>query len=354
MLNSFKKAFFLCPEKYSLFNTIKLILSKFCDKVVCFNVLNNVNNFEISVNTQMYRLPYTIRNKWTLYYQKKINEGLLNHFNLHSPDLVFVYNNEMLLPVTVEKMKKSAKIIFFLGDSPYYTPTNDYFLALLNLANLVLVPDSFWMNQMRTIGIENTYLFIPGIDEVSYNRHPSVELTKSLPELDILYCGMSYLNSWGYKKALLMSKFTSFKLEILGNIAWKRWFQFFPELSSFFHESDFIATSQLNAIFNKIKLMPVDGNPAILNGLHLRTFEALGAGVLPLIEYRKDVEDEIFSGTDVELPLIRSYNSARFLADEFLSNEKLRIETVNAMRDLVLSKYSTERNAERILEFLGY
>jgi hypothetical protein len=352
--NSYKKAFFLCPEKYSLYNTTKLILLKFCDEVEGINVMNHVNDFEIRINTQIFRLPYSIRNKWTYYYQNKINNAFLNQFRLHSPDLVFVYNNEMLLPETVAEMKKTARVVFFLGDSPYYTPTNDYFLALLNMADLVLVPDSFWMEQMRTIGIKNTYLFIPGLDETSYHQNPSHEISETISEKDILYCGMSYYNSWGYKKALLMSKFTDFNLEIHGNRAWHRWFQFFPELASVFHESGFIPTNLLNAMFNKTKLMPVDGNPAVLNGFHLRTFEALGAGVLPLIEYRKDVEEEIFTDIDIQLPIIRSYSDATAMAERYLSDEQLRSETVNLMKHLVLTKYSAERNAERLLEFLSH
>jgi hypothetical protein len=350
--NSYKKAFLLCSSKYSLYHTLESILLEFCDEVIGMNVLKHVRNIEISINTQMFRMPYSIRNKWTSYYQNKINAALMKEFRLQSPELVFIYNNEMLLPSSVAEIRKSAEVIFFLGDSPYYTPTNDYFLTLLNMGDMVLVPDSFWMQQMRALGIKNTFLFIPGIDENSYHQHPPQELTQALPETDILYCGMSYLNSWGYKKAMLMSKFTDFNLEIYGNRAWKRWFQFFPKLSSVFHESGFIQTPLLNAMFNKTKLMPVDGNPAILNGFHLRTFEALGAGVLPLIEQRKDVEDEIFTNIDIQLPIIRSYDDATQLAEKFLSDETLRVSTVGIMKKMVLNKYSTERNAERILEFL--
>ena len=354
IVNTYKKAFFLCPEKYSLQRIIKLILQEFCDEVIGINVMNYVKSYEIRMNTQMFRLPYSLRSKWTSRYQNKINSIFLNEFRSQSPDLVFIYNNEMLLPATVAEMKKTARVVFFLGDSPYYTPTNDFFLTLLNMADMVLVPDSFWMEQMKTIGIENTFMFIPGIDESSYHLQPSEELTRTVSETDILYCGMSYNNSWGYKKALLMSKFTDFKLEIYGNRAWHRWFPFFPELPPFFHESGFIPTAQLNAMFNKTKLMPVDGNPAVLNGIHLRTFEALGAGVLPLIENRKDVEEEIFAGIDIQLPVIRSYNEANSLAKQYLSDEQLRSGTVNVMKHFITTKYSKERNAERILDFLNH
>jgi hypothetical protein len=160
------------------------------------------------------------------------------------------------------------------------------------------------------------------------------------------------LDSWGYKKALLMSKFIDFKFEIYGDKHWKKWFPFFPELVSVFHESGFLPTPILNAMYNKSKLMPVDGNPGILNGMHIRIFEALSAGILPLIEFRKDVEDLIFCGLDLEIPIIKSYNMASSLAERYLSDETLRLTYVSAMKEFVMSKYSSEKNADRILEFL--
>jgi hypothetical protein len=348
----YHKALLLCPPQYSLYYAIKSILSEICHEVMGMNVLNYTKKYEVNINTQMFRLPFSIRNKWTSYYQGKINALFLLDFKKLSPDMVFVYNNEMLLPATVSEIKKTAKIVFFLGDSPFFTPTNDYFLTLLNMGNMVLAPDSFWVQHLQTMGIRNSFYFVPGIDETSYHENHDKAFMQNIHNTEILYCGMSYVNSWGYKKAMLMSKFTDFKFEIYGDRRWKKWFPFFPELETVFHESGFIPTPLLNAMFNKTKIMPVDGNPGILNGVHLRLFEALGAGVLPLIEFREDVEKTVFAGLDIEIPIIRTYNKATELAERYLSDESLRLTTVSAMKQHVLSKYSPGKNAARILEFL--
>jgi hypothetical protein len=351
-IKSYKKALLLCPPKYSLKNVFEDILRLMSDELVFVNVMEYVQKFEISINTQIFRLPDSVRSKWINYYQRKINTRFLQEFRREDPDLVFVYNNEMLLPSTIQKMKQTATVIFFLADTPFFTPTNNYFLTILTMGDLVLVPDSFWEQQMRTVGIRNSFYFIPGIDDSSYNNHPSQELMQKVQERDVLYCGLSYVNSWGFKKALFMSKFTQFDLVIYGDKHWKKWFHFFPDLKDVFHESGFIPTDLLNAMFNKTKLMPVDGNPAILNGFHIRMFEALGAGVLPLIEYRKDIEERVFNGLDVKIPIIRTYDEGATVAEHYLNNESLRLSTVSAMKDHVLSHYNAEKNAERILELL--
>jgi hypothetical protein len=353
MQRLFKKGLLFCPPKYSLYEVFTGILSEICEEVTGINVMSYVKKYEIKINTQIFRLPYSIRNKWVENYQQKINNELLLEFKRLNPDLVFIYNSEMLLPGTVLEIKKSAKVIFFLGDSPFYTNTNNYFLTILNLGDLVLAADTFWLQQIQTVGIKNTSFFVPGIDGKNYHQNPDENLMKNIDETDIIYCGMGYVNSWGYKKALLMSKFTGLNFKIYGDKHWKKWFSYFPELSSVFHESGFIPTPMLNAMFNKTKLMPVDGNPGILNGFHIRVFEALSAGVLPIIEYRKDLEESVFSGIDIPLPIIRSYNDAKVMADHYLSDEQLRLNTVKIMRDHVLVHYNSEKNGERILESLS-
>jgi hypothetical protein len=140
---SFKKTLLLCPQKYSLKNVFRDIISEFSDVVVDLDIRNYVSKNEVRINTQIFRFPDSVRRKWIKYYQQKINENLLRDFRFHNLDLVFVYNNEMLLPATIKEIQKTAKVVFYLGDSPFYTHTNHYFLALLNLADMVLVPDTF-------------------------------------------------------------------------------------------------------------------------------------------------------------------------------------------------------------------
>lgn len=352
MEKRFNRALLLCPEKYSFHNSFHDILSEISHEVVEYDINSILSKRDIKINRQIFRFPYKVRKKWEAYFLEKANSILLEIINKSDPGLIFVYNSAFLLPETCSLMKKRAKLVFFMGDSPFYTPQNNYYLACLSHADLILSPDSFWSQQLGTIGLNNTIYFIPGPNGKSYFRLDDLTKGPVDEETEILYVGSSYLNSWGYKKALLMSKFTGFNFKIYGNSAWKRWFSFFPELEAVYSESGFIPQEKLNRMFNKTKLIPVDGNPGILNGVHLRVVEALAAGALPLIEYRHDVDNLLFGDFKGELPVIKDYSKAADLASRYLNNETERSQLTLSMYDYLLKEYSAESNAGRLAEAL--
>lgn len=348
----FNKALLLCPEKFSLHNSFHDILAEIAQEVEEYDINSILRQRDIMINRQTFRLPYQIRKKWEVFFLEKANRTLLEIINKSNPDLVLVYNSSFLLPETCVSIKKRSKLVFFMGDSPFYTPQNNYYLACLSCADLILSPDSFWNQQLNTIGLNKTLYFIPGPDIRSYFKIDDLRKGPEDDETDILYVGASYLNSWGYKKALLMSRFTGFDFKIYGNSAWKRWFSFFPELEVVYHESGFISQEKLNRMFNMTKLVPVDGNPGILNGVHLRLFEALATGALPLIEYRHDVDNILFMDFKEELPLIKDYSKAADLASRYLKNELERKGLVSSMLEYLTKKYSASMNAGRLANAL--
>ncbi len=352
MASTFNKTLLLCPEKYSLFRSFSDVLKVVSNEVVGFDVRKKIDKRSFRFDAQMFRFPNKIRTKWEDHFFGKINKLILEEFKRVKPDLVFIYNSEFLLPETCEMMKKDSKLIFFMGDSPFYTPANNYYLTVLSYADLVLAPDSFWLEQLNTLGITKTAFYLNAIESDSY-----FELEKSkiedIPETDVMYVGMCYVNSWGYKKALLMDQFTNFNFKLYGNTVWKRWFNYFPELENKFSLSGHIPTEKLNKMFNKTKLIPVDGNPAIINGVHVRALEALGSGALPLMEYRKDIDTLIFKEFGKDLPLIRNYSKASEVASYYLKNDTERKDLAAAMKDFISKKYSVQNNAAIITDLLN-
>ncbi len=352
MEQRFDKALLLCPGKYSLTNSLYDILAELSGEVTVHDPGSDLSAGELKINTQIYRFPHSIRKRWEERFSRKANKALLDLVSRLEPELIMVYNSFFLLPETCAMMKKKSLLVFFMGDSPFYTPLNNYYLSCLPYADLIISPDSIWNEQLNTMGLHKTLHLFPGPDTTSYFRAESSAEEPGAGGTDILYVGSCYLNSWGYKKAYLMSRFTDFNFRIYGNSAWKRWFEFFPELEGVYKESGYISTEALNRMFNMTKLIPVDGNPGILAGAHIRMVEALAAGALPLIEYRIDVEKILFKDIGHEIPLIRDYSKAGDIASYWLSDEKRRREMADSMFDYLSEKYSAAKNAARIEEVL--
>lgn len=333
-----------------MFDSFTEILQVFSKEVFPFDVRSKITSSQMRVESQMFRFPNKIRVKWEKHFLTKVNQSLLNEFNAVKPDAVFIYNSEYLLPETCEIMKKSAKLVFLMGDSPFYTPVNNYYLTLLKYADLILASDSFWLEQLNTLGIHKTCFFVPPIETRSYFKIDKRNIGPEISETEMLYVGMCYVNSWGYKKALLMNNLAKHDIKIYGGSAWIRWFKYFPELESKFTLSNYIETTKLNKMFNKTKVIPVDGNPAIINGMHVRAIEVMGSGALPLIEYRKDVEEIIFKGFGKELPLIRDYSKAADVAGYYLKNDSEREDLALKMKDFFNAKYTIKSCADLIVD----
>ncbi|MRR21791.1 hypothetical protein EG830_02275 [bacterium] len=348
----FDRTLILCPKRYSVYDLLHSILSGMSGEIRGFDVNDQMGKRKLWLNAQAFRFPGSVRGRWERSFLRTANECLLREINDFNPDLVLVYNSEYLLPETCASIRKKSKMIFYLGDSPFYTPHSNWFLASLTYADLILAPDSFWISQLNTVGLSATMHFIPGIDEKLYFRVPDDRIPAETISTEILYVGANYLNSWGFKKAMLMSKFTAFDLRIYGNSAWKRWFDLFPELKPAFVETGYLDTARVNLMFNRTKIVPVDGNPAIINGVHLRLMEALGAGTLPLTEYRQDIDKLIFEGSGLEIPFIRDYGKAADIAGYWLRHDREREETADAMRSFVMKRYSSAENAARLSERL--
>jgi len=161
---------------------------------------------------------------------------------------------------------------------------------------------------------------------------------------------MCYNDSWGYKKACFLNWFTGHDLKIFGNKAWKRWFLFFPKLEDYFTESSYVPYQKLNIMYNAAKIVPVDGNPAIFNGIHLRVFESLSSGALPVMEWNADMNFVFKDVTD--LPAVKDYRAIPEILRFFLENDKARKRTVLEMKQTYSREYNIDSVSNKIFNLL--
>ncbi len=94
-------------------------------------------------------------------------------------------------------------------------------------------------------------------------------------------------------------------------------------------------------------MYPVEANPGIINGIHLRVFDCIGSDILPLVEHTKDL-DTVFK--DVEIPIIKNYTDAEKLAIYYIKNDKKREQIKKELKQFVDSNYTPQKAAIEILD----
>lgn len=341
----------ICPEYYLI---DKIFLDGFrsngCE-VVLHNYRNDNSDFFERINSNKSRFPYCIRSKWEKYYLKIINEKHLSEFYRINPDLVMIYNNEMLLPGTLNKFKKNSKVFLFLGDNPFYSQsTNKHNLTLISLADKVFSPDTYWIGQLEQLGFTNIYYFVSSVSERAEHESETTNNRKIKYASDIVYIGRNYPHSWGYKRTLFLSKFADFDLKIYGDKSWDQWLELFPELQEkILKHHKRLSNDNVRQIMISSRIYPVDSNPGIFNGLHLRIFECIENGILPVVEYRKDIE-LVFK--DIEIPVVYNYNECKSVAKKFLEDDNKRLSVLKGLKEHVVKRYSPGKSVAGILNHM--
>lgn len=344
------KALVLSMKRYSLTNLIKdgLEQNLVKVKVVDFNeMLPALYNLAYNKSTGF---PNNKTRRFRQWYYNQINKTYLKIFELEKPDLVVIYNNQFVNYETISYISRKAKIFFYLGDNPLYSNTFDDNLAILTKSNFTLVPDTHWLFELHSIGMPNLmHDFIGYSENIFYKTNNINQLLKEKYQSNLLFIGRSYPDAAGYKRALFCNSIAKNGLKLFGPDSWRKWFYYFPELQTNFHlQNGRISDEELNLAFNCTKICPIDQNPGLINGIHIRAFETIGSGTLPVMEWRKDI-DIVFKD---KLPHFKSYSEANEIIEYYLHNDSVRNNKVNELSKHVLMNYTPKLLMSRALDFI--
>ncbi len=291
-------------------------------------------------------LPMRLRRLWEEPYVRKTNAEYGRIFSEFQPDIVFIYNNQLARPMLLESFKRSAKVVFMLGDNPLYTPSNIYNLHILYYADYIISPDSLWCEQLTQMGVPNVVFDCFGYDTQVYYPMQVSDAERQRYRSDFIYVGSASKTNWGYKRMRFLDLFKNldFRAYISGSM--ERWYELFPGAASKIIPHDRFDAAFNNLVYNCSKIAPVDLVPSLFRGIHVRVFDILGAGILPLCEYSADLE-RVFAG--IELPVIRNYVEAEEVARFWLEEEERRRACVAAMRARVEERYTPAQVIQRML-----
>jgi|LSQX01.3.fsa_nt_gb hypothetical protein len=345
-----KRALLIFPKMYSM---VKAFEEGFRENG--WEVSNHNNNAHISkiqkkINRIMRKFPGKLRARRYQYFLGQVNSPLLSTFHSMRPDIVLAYNSGMLLPETMREMQKSAKVCFYMGDSPFYPTRTDTYLSCLMQADMILCPDTYWGKQLGGLGIGSVKPFLIGSSQETNHVQEVSEEEKKKWGSDLVFIGITSPSTRGFKRILFLSQFCDFDMKIYTSRKIESWYQEFPQLQKrVVHPIKRLTDAELNTLLNCCKLYPVDSNTGMINGVHWRIFECIGSGILPLAEYRKDVK-EIFGKEG--LPIITNYKMAPDLAAYYLRNDNERKDIMAELRNFVEANYSPAQSIGRFLDDL--
>ena len=342
------KVLLLFPGIYSVANTFMYGLRACGCSPKVFDYQSYIYAGIKRVHQYASKTPYMLRSRINEFYLDKVNQIHRRIYDGFLPDIVIVYNSEMLRRDTVLYFKKRAKVIFFMGDSPFFTPVNDEYLPCLREADLILSPDTYWIEQLSILGIDTCRFFLPGSNPKDHSAGDGLAMSRKTTGL--VFFGQPYTGAWGYKRAMFLNAFARCDLKIYTNATISRWYREFPALEKCVcHTGARINSKQHNEILNSAWLYPVDANPGLINGVHIRIIDCISSGVIPIVEYRKDVE-QVFNGTG--LPLLKCYSDAETVASELLQNPAMFHKVFVNLRDFVFDRYRPEITMYELLNWI--
>ena len=294
-------------------------------------------------------LPKKMALNFPQWFINKVNQKYLELVNQLKPEVIIVYNDQYLLPETIRKIKRNNCIIInILGDNPFYIwKRNSNIEAMLEMS-YVLAPDTYWVKQIEEMGIKNISFFLPGFtNKINFKENPSdTDYVKY--KSDLIMIGNLQPSNWGYKRAYFYNLFADFDIKIYGQ-NWDKWLNSFPKLKDkVIKPNTRISAKLMNAMLNCSKIYPIEHNPTIINGIHSRVFESIASGILPLVEYRKDLDLVFYN---CEIPTIKSYEYASSIAAELLDNYEKRTKILDELRKFIDSNYNPKNNRSSTIKY---
>ncbi len=301
------------------------------------------------ISAYSHRLPRRFDNSLSSKYVSVVNSRILGKYKQEQPSLVFVYNDCLLTPETISEMRRNgSKVVTLLGDDPgYLLPAKKTFLLSAIGCDSVIVPDTGWIEGLKMLEIKNIIFSPVGTDpEVFFPMKPEADDFR-LYSSDAIFIGTGYyLNSWGIKRAEVLSVLSDLNFKLFGDRQWLELLSYFPSLKGNYINKR-LGSKDVNIACNCSKVYPVTVNSGVVNGVSTRVFDGIASGILVLAEYKSDIDLLFDKG---QIPVFRTKSELRKIAEHFIKHDDERAQLVSAARERILKDYTLDSLVPKILE----
>jgi spore maturation protein CgeB len=298
-----------------------------------------------------HRLPRKLDNSLREKYVSVLNQNLRKAFGQEKPSLIFIYNDCLITPETISYFKKKdAKVVTFLGDDPgYLLPGKKTFLLTVLASDAVIVPDTGWIPGLKMLEAGKIIFSPIGTDPNVFFPTDVSGNERALFSSDIIFVGTGYyLNSWGIKRAEILSVLSDLDFKLFGDKQWLEVLKYYPQLQKNFVNRRLNAR-EVNTACNCAKIYPVTVNSGVVNGVSTRIFDGLASGIFVIAEYKSDL-DLLFDKSEVASFTTKSELKRK--TEYYLANENERSEMASKARERVLREYTLDTLVPKILDQL--
>lgn len=269
---------------------------------------------------------------------KSFNQSVLKDFSLFNPDLVFIYNGDILQPETILYFKETSKVVLWELDGVYRHPRSEA------LAPLV---DAFFCFEQNDV----TYLKKKGIQSYFLPQACETEIYHPLPQtkdIDLLFVGTLYAYPTRIKLLKkIVDSFPQYNIQVYG--LYKPWYKnpfkwLFREKRSIFKNKN-ISPEEVNKLYNRSRICMNVHHEQSKSGANPKVFEIPGSGAFQLVDWNPYIESLFPNG---EVAMYHSEKELLEMVDYYLKTDTTQ-QALQANRIV----YSEHRFINRISEVLS-
>ncbi len=273
--------------------------------------------------------------------REKYNRFIISRFEEINPDLVFIFNGDILLTETLDTFRQSATVALWMFDTLHRYPRSQGHINHVDGFFCYDMKDVEWCEKQG-----RTAFFMPqACDETSYFP---ISTDK---DIDILFIGTLYRYPKRIKLLrLIINKFSDKKVLIFGvykpyykNII--RWA--FREKRKVF-KNKAVPTDEVNRYYNRAKLVLNIHHESQQYGANPKVFEIAAAGAYQICDTNPFIKSLFTNG---EIGLYQNEDELIALIEDALQNSK--DENAKQAREVVLSGHTFLHRVKEILNILS-